>query len=315
MTISRITLVLLALALLLAPSALAGEPPAPNAVALRVAEDLEATHLGTDRFGNLWWWNRNSRSIRVLSPKGDRLLTTEIDGKRPTAVTFDAEWGAAALDLERDLLLFPSLTEPTVHVQRDGKATHLSWIEGGRLAVASSRADHLIEIWDVEKRQIVERWGTEEPIPDGPGFHRLRATLLAWDWTREVLWTLETFTGELVAFSLKGEELVRRTLTHPRFEKTQAWVEEMEEKATGPNDREDSYLNLWSSLSLDPDGAAWVLEGCDRDRGALQLIRVAPDGRVEKRAQKPSGCCASGVHFWGKEMVPFRDPRFPGLCN
>jgi hypothetical protein len=309
----RIMLGLMAMAALSTPVSLAGHLAAPSSSALQAAKDLQATDLGTDRFGNLWWWDRNSGSLRVLSPEGERLPTAQIEGRYPTAVTFDAEWGAAALDMDRDLLLLASLTDPPLRVPRDGKATHLAWIGGGRLAVAPSRASHRVEIWDVETRRIVERWGNEKPISDGPGFHRLRAVLLAWDWEREVLWTLETFTGDLVVFSADGHEILHRTLDHPKFATTRAWVDEMEGKeANGSQDKEDSYLNLWSSLTLGPDASAWVLEGCDREGGKVDVIRIAADGQLESRAEDLAGCCPSGFSFWGREIVPFRDSRLSG---
>lgn len=309
----RAKLVCLGFSLLFTPISLAALSPSPNSVALQAAAHLQATHVGTDRFGNLWWWSRNSRSIRALSPQGQRLPTAQIDGRYPTAATFDAEWGVAALDMDRDLLLLPSLTDPLLRVPRDGKATHLAWIGRGRLAVAPSRASHRVEIWDVDKRRIVERWGQEEPIPDGPGFHRLRAVLLAWDWEREVLWTLETFSGDLVVYSADGHEILHRTLAHPKFPRTQAWVDEMEATgASGSQEQEDSYLNLWSSLTLHPGGSAWVVEGCDSSRAKLDVMHIGADGQVKRLTEDLLACCPSGFSFWGPEMVPFRDPRQPG---
>lgn len=295
-----------------APWALSA-PPTPTAGALERASNIQATHLGTDRFGNLWWWNRNSRTLRVLSAEGEWILTRQLEGRLPTVATFDAEWGGAALDMDRDLLLLPRSGAPPVRVARDSKATSLTWLGSGRLAVGPSRAAHRVEIWDVEKRRIVERWGQEEPISDGPGFHRLRAVLLAWDDDRERLWTLETFTGDLIVLSSEGQEVMRRTLRHPRLEEMRAWVEKMEGKeARETSEKEDTYLNLWTSLTLAPDGAAWVLEPCDKFRGLIKALRISSDGRVERRELDLGGCCPSGFRFWGSEIVPFQDPRIPG---
>lgn len=269
--------------------------------------------MGTDRFGNLWWWNQSSRTLRVLSADGEWILTKQIEGRLPTVATFDAEWGGAALDMGRDLLLVPPSGTAPVRITRDSKATNLAWVRRGRLAVAPSRADHRVEIWDVKKRRIVDRWGQEEPIPDGPGFHRLRAVSLAWDDERERLWSLETFTGELVVFSGEGHEVMRQTLSHPRLEKTRAWVEKTEgQAARKTSEKEDTYLNLWTSLTLAPDGSALVLEACDKSRGILKVLRIATDGRVEKQQQNLGDCCPSGFRFWGSEIIPFHDPRLPG---
>jgi len=118
--------VCLGFSVLFTPTSLAGLFPSPNSVALQAAAHLQATHVGTDRFGNPWWWSRNTRSTRALSPQGERLPTAQIDGRYPTTATFDAEWGVAALDMDRYLLLLPSLTDPPLRVARDGKATHLT---------------------------------------------------------------------------------------------------------------------------------------------------------------------------------------------
>lgn len=293
--------------------------PEPSPLALERADNLQATHFGIDRFGNLWWWKRGSRSLQALSPQGEPLPNVAIEGEFPTAVTFDARWGAAGLDKNQDLVLPPAPGDgaPT-RLPREEEATHLAWISGGRIAVAPSRAAHRLEIWDSEEHQLIERWGTEEPIPDGPGFHRLRSLLLAWDARQQQLWTLETFTGELVVFSEAGKVLLRRSLEHPMYEETRAWVDErVQEMSANPPEREDTYLNLWRSLTLGPDGAAWILEGCDRATGGSKVLRVSPAGAVDRPRDVLEDCCPSAFTFWGAALVPFKDPRRPGgpSCN
>lgn len=310
----RKVLLFLGLFLLLALSAAAKAPPEPTSAALERAGKLRATAMGVDRAGNLWVWNRNSHSLRAISAEGDLFLSQKVEGGFPALAVFDAEWGIAALDLSQHLLLRPLGADEWIRIPREGQASSLAWLSDGRLAVAPVRAEHRLEIWDVAKRQIVARWGREKSIPDGPGLHRVRGVLLARDDTSGRLWTLESFTGELVVFSAEGEEVLRHTIRHPDFEKNQRWVEEKEAQPAEEN--QDTTLNLFTSLTVEPGAAGWIFQSCNSGRGAIEVVRVSADGTTEKRQQPIDGCCPSDVVIWGSQLVFYRDARLPGEpCN
>lgn len=288
--------------------------PEPTPAALERAAKLRATAMGVDRAGNLWVWNRNSHTLRAISAEGDLFLSQKVEGGFPATAVFDAEWGIAALDLSRHLLLRPPGADEWIRIPREGQASSLAWLGDGRLAVAPLRAEHRLEIWDLAKREVVARWGKEKPIPDGPGLHRVRGVLLAWDDASGRLWTLESFTGELVVFSAGGEEVLRRTIRHPDFERDQRWVEEQEARPAEEN--QDTTLNLFTSLSVEPGVAGWIFESCGSGRGGIEIVHVAADGHSEKRRQPVDGCCPSKALIWGSQLVFYRDARLPGEpCN
>jgi len=296
------------------PLSAAATPLEPTPAALERAGKLRATAMGVDRAGNLWVWNRNSHTLRAISVEGDLFLSQKIEGRLPTTAVFDAEWGLAALDLSPHLLLLPPGAPEWIRIPLEGRASHLSWLGDGRLAVTPQRAEHRLEIWDVTQRKIVARWGKEKPIPDGPGLHRVRDVLLAQDAATGRLWTLESFTGNLVVYSAEGDEVLRRTIRHPDFEKNQRRVEEQE--AQPAEEAQDTILSLFTSLTVEPGAAGWIFESCGSGRGSIEVVRVSADGNPEKRQQPIDGCCPSDVVIWGSQLVFYRDARLPGEpCN
>jgi hypothetical protein len=288
----------------------------PSPTALERAEKLAATRMGVDRTGNLWVWNRRSRTLRVLSPAGELTHTVTVDLELPGEVSFDPEWGIAALEMDRELVVFnPSGAERTRR-RLEHRAAHLAWIGPGRIAVAPKTAAHRVEIWDLGSGEPPRQWGREEPVPPGPGFHRVRAVLLAWDYARRRLWTLETFTGHLVVFSERGEVLDERTLPSERRTDLEDFftTTDAEKKAAG--EREETTLNSWPSLTLDAEGTAWLIEGLEPERGVARALRIAPGRDVEKREVETGPCASASAVIWGNHLVFYRHPAYPGRrCN
>jgi hypothetical protein len=279
---------------------------------LERAGKLVATSLGVDRRGNLWAWNRGSKTLRVLSPAGELTLTRTLDLDLPSEIDFDPEWGIAALEGDRELVVFdPQGREPSRRTL-DQRCGHLAWIGPGRLALAPKNAPHRVEVWELPGEHPAALWGHEEVSPAGPGFHRLRGVLLRYDFERHQLWSLETFTGHLVVFSDQGEVLSELTIPHPRQAELAGFFETTDAEKRKADEAEDTILNLWSSLALDRRGEAWMVQAYSSEAAKLTLVEAATGRPARRREAIVESCGSLTATVWGSWLLVYRSPALPG---
>lgn len=294
------------------PGISAVETPDPSPLALKRASKLVGTSLGVDRRGDLWAWNRGSKTLRVLSPAGELTFTRTLDLDLPSEIDFDPEWGIAALDTDRELVVFdPQGGEPSRY-PLEKRYGHLAWIGPGRLALAPKNAPYRVEIRQLPGEQPVALWGREEVSPTGPGFHRLRGVLLRYDFERHRLWSLETFTGHLVVFSDQGEVLSELTVPHPRQAELAGFFETTDAEKRKAGETEDTVLNLWPSVALDRRGAAWMVQAYSSETGRLTLLEVSSDQPPREREIKVESCGSLTATVWDTWLIVYRSPVLPG---
>src|SRR5258708_6534448 len=79
-------------------------------------------------------------------------------------------------------------------------------------ALSPQRAAHRVELWSLGKRKLVKSLGSEPEIKLVSGATRVRQVLLRYDAARRLLFTLESFTGDLQVLSLDGKVVWRAKL-------------------------------------------------------------------------------------------------------
>ena len=74
------------------------------------------------------------------------------------------------------------------------------------------------------------------------------------------------------------------------------------------------WRRLVPSLSLDPDGNAWVGVDCQAKSRTLIVARVEPNGHVQERKIAGNQCCTVRGVIWGGRFIRHNDP-VPGQID
>ena len=141
----------------------------------------------------------------------------------------------------------------------------------------------------------------------------MRAILLRYDFERSLLYSLESFTGDMQVFAREGRLAWRGAVDSPRRSDGEKWLLEVDEKAKAERDSQTPTIFLLH-LALSPQGDAWVLQSLNKADHTTTFVRVGHSGNITKTL--PEGACPS-YHFlfWGGHVVSFRDPASPeGAC-
>jgi hypothetical protein len=334
----------------LAPLALAAAAVTPSKDALSLIELVRARRMGTDAAGHLWAWDPQAGTMRFFSPAAERLDTLVVP---PGGVALDGDlrWGAVALIDEGATLVWvrpgagsqeegagaaagapppagpaaspagPAASAGTAggsEIKLPEPAGWVCWIDQDTVAVSPQRAGHRVEIWDLRDRQRRRSFGKEMPITLKNGATRVREVQLRYDPSRRLLYTLESFTGDLQVFQLDGK-LDGRAVWHvpianPWKKLEEAKLADLDARARS-NDvaYPQAFSDLW--LMVGPDGSAWVRQDVDVLKQSVTLMRASAAGTAVKTVEKVR-CPARYFTIWGDRLIFYQDVQLPReVCN
>lgn len=291
-------------ALLLAPGhAAQGAAPPANA-GLELARGLQVSEMGVDREGNLWTWDAHGQRVSLYSAQGERLFSVPIDFANE--VDADRTWGIAGIfgfGRELRLLSWDGKAIVTIPLADDARA--VAWIGPDTVAVAPALAAHRVEIWNVRDRVLTRKMGSEQPLTPKPGATRLRTVALHYQPERDLLYTLESFTGDLEVYSLDGR-LVREAKVPPVERPIDKFLVEMDRKARASNDVQTPAI-WWYRLAVDDAGSAWTVQSCAAESHDTTLFKVPIEGET-KTLVLTNFCCTRKLAVWGGWAVSYPDP-------
>ncbi len=278
----------------------------PSPAALALVPELRATKMGVDRAGNLWAWDIRSGGVRVVSPAGEVVASLAAPGA--TAVDVDAAWGVAGVH-DRSLEWIPGNGRATISVPLADTASDVCWIGPETVAVTPQTSAHRVEIWDLGRRSMVAAFGSETPLRPGPGATRLRSILLRFDFERQLLHSLDSFTGDHQVFTRDGQLSWRADVENPDREPTENWLRQIDAAARARRDVQTPVI-LSLLPALGPDGDAWVVQRHDRASGTVLLARLSRRG-VRVAELSGEGCATSRLIIWGEQLILHTDPAAP----
>jgi hypothetical protein len=283
-------------------SAQAAAPPAP--AGLELARGLDSTEIGVDREGNLWTWDAHGQRVGLYSPQGERLCSVPIEFSN--AVDADRTWGIAGIfgfGKELRLLSWEGKAAATIPLADEARA--VAWIGPDTVAVAPALAAHRVEIWNVRDRTLTRKIGSEQPLTPRPGATRLRTVALHYQPERGLLYTLESFTGDLEVYALDGR-LVREAKVPPVKRSIDESLAEMDRKARARNDVQTPAF-WWYRLAVDGAGTVWTVQSCDAERLDTTLFKVPLEGEA-RTLVLTNFCCALKLAVWGGWAISYPDP-------
>ena len=283
-------------------------PPAPEA-ALRASDALQASIARTDLLGNLWTWSRLSGKVRLFGKDGTEAASAFLSG----AINLDVhkEWGIAGLVNDGDEIRLVRFSEPAPRsVPLSTKARGIVWLSPDTVAISPALSAHRVEIWNIRDRTMRKSFGDEKVIQPGSGLTRLRVVTLRYSPSRDLLYTLDTFTGDLQVFKLSGDLVKTFNLPNPRKAADEAWL-----AAQAAQPRPGVRLFSLSRLdfTLDEQGNIWSIVRTSSSGETCQILKLALDGS-SRAIPLDSSCCASGLVEWGEYLVFTSDPELPGAC-
>ncbi len=297
------------------PLCLVSQSNPPSSTALQVLEHVTASEMGTDRVGNLWTWNfRNGGWLRILTPAGQWLHTVRFPDIR--YVDFDSEWGLVAVGLDQQALWVkrkPDEGELFIG-PLGGPVGAVAWLGENRLALSPRRSPERIWIYDLNEKAIVDRWGEEDAIPaTGTGHFVLRDVFLEVDFARGRLWSIDSLSGTIMVYDFQGQVLLHERFLHPKLDELKPMLDQMDQQQKEQGERLESSFELWSFPTLDPEGNAWWVERCDKERGTAQLRKLAVQGQVHAVSlhEVATSCCALSHSAWDENFLFFVPAGFP----
>jgi len=303
----------LILALYLGGASLLGaDMPAPSERALSLVGGLRATAMGADHAGDLWAWNRGTGKVVLYSPAGVALFS--LTAGRAVAVDADRTAGVAAIFDNGFRLSALPWNGAGTDIPLPERASTVAWVRPDTVALGMAGGWHRVEIWNLRDRRLVKAFGAELPVTRKPGLARLHTYQMRYDTRRDLLFTLESFSGDLEVFSLDGR-LVRREQV-PRSEdraSIETWLADLDAKGRAAGEVNDPLI-MWYWLALDDAGNAWVVRTCE-PKGRATLWQVPASGSAKDLALDEP-CCVRAFVIWGDHAIFYRDPSDPPLlCN
>lgn len=284
--------------------------------ALKIVEGLRATRMGVNRQGQLWAWDQPVGSIELVSPSGERRQTPAPDNARDVDV--DEEWGVVALTGDGLALhmLRPGGAVASESLPLSGMSESVAWISATAVAVAPSFAAHRVEIWDISEKARIAAWGEEKPIQRGVGATLRRNVALKFDHGAGLLYTLDTFSGDLQVFGQDGTIVRRAGTTHPRQAEMEEWLRKQDRDAKAQNRSDTPSLRQWDGFGLTADRSVWMVQQCRDGQKQATLTRFSEREPPVTLALDNVACCSYRLTIWGDNLVMHRDPQMPRvICN
>jgi hypothetical protein len=276
----------------------------PTEAALKIVQGLRARSMGVDRAGNLWAWDALGQKVAFLSPAGERVGSVGV--RDASVVDADSAWGVVSLETYgKEIRWVKADGEPPVRIRLASPASGICWTGASTVAVAPETADHRVEIWNLKDRTLIKTLGQEQPLHPTYGATRLRTYVLRYDFERDRLYALESFTGHLQVFALDGKlawETRVENAMRPGIEK---WLVEIDRIAKEGHDVQTPLVwTFW--LALAGDGGAWVVGERDAVSGSIPLIKLTAQGN--RNSSLPDHPCPRRTFtLWGSWLVFYTD--------
>lgn len=306
-------LVVSAVSVLGAAGAEGAQPPPVSEKAEILARNVRGMRAGADRKGNLWAWSWPGNRVDLYSPMGELEASVQI----VDAIDLDADrsWGVAAVSgfgHELRLVSFEGSFQTVIPLP--DRAQGVAWIDQNRVAVAPALAAHRVEIWDVEKKVMIRKLGEAVPLRPGPGVTLLRNVLLKFHPQSNLLYTLESFQGDLQVFSLSGALVKREMIPKPDRAALEAAIEQDGKERRARNEVLTPAIT-WFRLAIDEEGTVWSVQSCDRAQGKATLFKWPAAGKPSLiTVEEP--CCQLALTLWNGRILLYSQPGAPGaLCN
>jgi hypothetical protein len=203
---------------------------------------------------------------------------------------------------------------PAGELKLPATAGWVCWIDADTVAVSPRQTAHRVELWDLRQRRMIRSIGRETPIALRVGANRVREVQLRYDPERRLLYTLESYTGDLQVFTLDGRLAWRTTVDNPWHKTEMNNLAELDGKAKLHDTAyPQSFSDLW--LGEGPDGSAWVRQGVDVTKESVTLAKANAAGTVSERVDGVH-CPARTFTIWGDHLIFYRDVALPrAVCN
>lgn len=188
------------------------------------------------------------------------------------------------------------------------------WIDADTVAVSPRRAGHRVELWSLRQRKMLKSFGKEQTIVLRKGANRVRQVQLLWDASRRLLYTLESYTGDLEVFKLNGSLAWRAKAENPFRKVEDERLADLDARAKSHDTAyPQAFPDLW--LAEGPDGSAWVRQGVDILKSSVTLLRSTAAGAAPRQVANLR-CPGRTFTIWGDNLIFYRDIAVPReVCN
>lgn len=284
----------------------------PTEAALKAVEKLRARSMGVDRAGNLWAWEPQSQRVVFLSPTGERVGSIAVPDAR--SLDADAEWGVVALVRDGSVLhWFRGGKGEDLQLPLDGLAAEVCWVGPATVAITPQTAAYRVGIWNLNDRALIKTFGQETVLHPTFGATRMRAVLMRYDFERGLLYTLESYLGDLQVYTLEGKLSWRVAVDNPLRADDEKWLSEIDLKAKEQKDIQTPLVHYFY-LGLARNGEAWVVRSGSQEAQSLSLARLSPGGVTERKLENQQ-CVSRSLTFWGDWLIVFTDPASARVCS
>jgi hypothetical protein len=279
--------------------------------ALSLVGEVRATRLGVDQEDNLWTWDHATGRIDLYAPSGELVTTTRLANADELVV--DRRWGIAGIVAQGwELRLVPFGEAPAISIPLPDRVGGVAWVDAETVAVAPSFADHRAQLWKVQEKRLLRKLGTEAVIEPKIGTTVLRDVDLQFDPRRNLLYTLETFFGDLKVFALDGRQVLHEAFPLVERAEMDEWLAETDRDMKEKHEVFTPGIR-WFSLAVDSAGAAWSVLTCDAKKSKASLLQVPLEGKSRSVALD-NACCSLPLVIWKDWLVTYSDPTKP-RCN
>ncbi len=286
--------------------------PSPSKLALSALSNLKASKMGVDRAGNFWSFQRPGGKIQVLNLDGRVMHEEHLFGA--STVDVDSDWGVVGLVNSGNELQWMGWDGKTSSLVLPEQAADLCWIGAFAVAVTPQTAPYRIEIWNVRDKFPVKTLGKEVQIRPIVGATRLRTVLLRYDFQKELLYSLDSFTGDLQVYRQNGSLAWSAAVENPERQKSEDWLRDVDETARRNRDRQTpSMFSLM--LALSADGSPWILQHQNPQERTAVLVRPDPKG-IQTETLRDLPCPSKFFMLWKDQLILSRDSAAPqGPCS
>ncbi|HEX4964984.1 MAG TPA: hypothetical protein VF173_29520 [Thermoanaerobaculia bacterium] len=280
---------------------------------MSLVRDLHATGMGVDQEGNLWAWQSGAGRIDLYSPDGEVIAKASL--RDAVSVAVDRHWGVAGIVGQgKELRLVPFGGGSPLLIPLPDEARGVAWVDAETVAVAPALANHRAQLWQIREKTLIKKLGVEEVIEPKIGTTVLRSIAMQYDPGRKLLYTLDSFKGDLQVFALDGRLVRHETFPQVERRELEAWLAQTDREM---RERHETFAPgiRWFSLAVDAAGAAWSVQACDRAQARATLLQIPLLGKRQSTTLE-AACCALPLVIWKGWLILYTDPAAPReICN